>query len=330
VNAHVQKSAFYKTPTDSARASKKLSSTCANLNVVPESTSTELIDFASAASRPRNIEITHRITKGAVTIGRYLLPPNPGVFIGATQHVAMVHEGLPFEIEWLLPGSDTYEHKRMEHGDVNIHPCDTLLYKRWRTSSRMLFLAVDRSLVRQIVGEVFDRHTIELKPRIGLRDTVIEGMAEAWREELRVRGAGGRIHAEALGTALIVHLFRTYGEGGATLKTITGGMHGLRLRRVVDYIESHLSEDIGLYSLASLAGFSLHHFNDVFKAETGFAPYQFLIERRIHRAKEMLLGSDAPIAQIALDVGFSGQSHFTEHFRKSTGTTPLRFRRVRK
>jgi AraC family transcriptional regulator len=325
----VQKSAFDTTPMACVGASVKLSGKRVNLNVVPETTPTELVNFANMASHPRNIEITNRITSGAVTIGRYLLPPNPGVVLGAVQHAVMVHEGLPFELEWLLPGSDT-EHKRMEHGDVDIHPCDTLSYRRWRTSSKMLFLAIDRSFVAKIVEKVFDRRAMELKPRIGLRDTVIQGMAEAWREELQVGGAGGRVHAEALGTALIVHLFRTYGEGGATLRTITGGMNGMRLRRVADYIEAHLSEDIDLCSLASLAGYSVHHFNDVFKLETGFSPYQYLIERRIHRAKEILLGTEVPIAQVALDVGFSGQSHFTEHFRKLTGTTPLRFRREAK
>jgi AraC family transcriptional regulator len=297
---------------------------------IPENTPTELINFAGIASLPRHIEITDRITAGAVTIGRYVLKPNSGVFIGTTQYAVVVREGTPFEMEWLPPRSDAYERKRMEQGDIDIHPCDTLVYKRWQTSSRTLFMAIDHTLMSQIVEEVFDQRSIELKPKIGIRDTVIEGMSEAWREELRVRGAGGRIHAEALATALIVHLFRTYGDGGANIQMNMGGMNGTRLRRVVDYIEGHLSEDIGLCTLASLAGFSVHHFNDVFKTETKFAPYQFLIERRIHRAKEKLLGSDAPIAQIALDVGFSGQSHFTEHFRKSTGTTPLRYRRDRK
>ena len=301
-----------------------------NLNVIPENTPAELIDFAGVASLPRNIKITQRITSGPVTIGRYLPDPNPGVLIGATQHAVMVHEGAPLEMEWLLPNSDTHERKRMEQGDVDIHPCDTLVYKRWQTSSRMLFMAIDRAFVGRIVDEVFDRHSIELKPQIGIRDGVIEGMAEAWREELQERGAGGRVHAEALATALIVRLFRTYGDGRANLQVNTGGMNGTRLRRVVEYVEEHLSEDIGLCMLASIAGFSVHHFSDVFKTETGFAPHQFLTERRVHRAKELLLGSDTPIAQIAVGVGFSGQSHFTEHFRKSTGTTPLRFRRARK
>jgi AraC family transcriptional regulator len=297
-----------------------------DLRNLPDGTPTELIDFAGVASLPRHIEITQRITGGAVTIGRYILKPNPGAFIGTIQYAVMLQEGAPFDMEWMLPGSDTLKRKLMEPGAVHIHPWDTLVYKRWLASSRMLFMAIERNFIGQIVDEVYDQRSIELRPRIGIRDPVIEGIAEAWREELQEHGAGGRIHAEALATALIVHLFRTYGEGGANFRAVTGGMTGTRLRRVVEYIEAHLSEDTSLCTLASLVGFSVHHFNDVFKAETGMAPHHFLIERRVHRAKELLLGSNMPIAEVAVSVGFSGQSHLTLHFRRLTGITPARFR----
>ena len=58
----------------------------------------------------------------------------------------------------------------------------------------------------------------------------------------------------------------------------------------------------------------------------GVAPHYFMTRRRIERAKELLLHSDQPLAEIALAVGFSSQAHFTDQFRKMTGSTPLRFR----
>lgn len=298
--------------------------------IIPENTPTELIDFAGVASLPRHIEITHRISSGAVTMGRYLFKPDVGAFIGATQYAVMVHEGAPCELEWLLPGSSILEKKLMEPGDIHILPWDTLVYKRWSTSSRMLFMAIDRNFIGQIADEVYDGRSIELRPKIGIRDPVIGCMAEVWRGEVQKRGAGGRIHAEALATTLIVHLFRMNGTDGDNSRAVNGGITGMRFRRIVEYIEEHLSENISLRTLASLVGFSVHHFNDVFKAETGTAPHQFVIERRVHRAKELLLGSSLPIAEVAVAVGFSGQSHFTLHFRRLAGTTPARFRAVGK
>ena len=214
----------------------------------------------------------------------------------------------------------------MERGNIHIYPWDTLAFKRRETSSQMLFMAIDRAFVCQIVNEVFNGRPVELKPRIGIRDTVIEGMAEAWREELLERGTGGRVHAEALATALIVYLFRTYGNSYTGIRTHAGGVNGMRLRRVIEYIEEHLNEDISLCTLAAIAGISVHHFHEVFKAEAGTAPHHFLIQRRVHRAKELLLGTSMSIAQIAGEVGFSGQSHLTLHFRRLAGITPLRFR----
>jgi AraC family transcriptional regulator len=293
---------------------------------IPENTPIELIDFAASASLPRRIAIVDWLTYGTVAIGRYLLKPNPGSVIGTSQYTVAVHEGVSFEMEWRHLDGAAIEARLMQPNDIQIHPCNTLVYKRWQTSSRVLFMAIDRTFTNQILGEVFVRRPIDLMPRIGIRDPVIEGMAEVWRGELNERGGGGRILAEALATALIVHLFRTYGEGGDNIHITTGGMNGARLRKVFEYIEEHLSEDISLCALAAIAGFSVHHFGEIFKAETGLAPHHFLIERRIHRAKELLLGGNTPIAQIAVEVGFSGQSHFTEHFRRLTGSTPLRFR----
>jgi AraC family transcriptional regulator len=91
-------------------------------------------------------------------------------------------------------------------------------------------------------------------------------------------------------------------------------------------MEAHLAEDISLRDLATLAGLSTHHFGEAFKTSTSTSPHRYLIERRIRRGKELLLGADRSIAEVALAVGFASHSHFTDNFRKLTGTTPSRFR----
>ena len=185
---------------------------------------------------------------------------------------------------------------------------------------------MEQAFIKQIVGEAFDGKELELRTQIGIRDPVIEGMAAAWRRELAERGAGGRLYTEGLGSALAVHVFRAYGDGLSRSPPVIGGLGALRLRRVVDYIEAHLADDISLSDLAGLAGLSTHHFGEAFKASTGTSPHRYLIERRILRAKELLLGAEQSIAEIAISVGFASHSHFTDNFRKLTGTTPSRFR----
>lgn len=123
-----------------------------------------------------------------------------------------------------------------------------------------------------------------------------------------------------------MHLFRAYGDGLNRVPPVIGGLGARRLRRVVDYIETHLAEDISLRDLAALAGLSPHHFGEAFKASTGTPSYRYLIKRRIRRSKERLLGADQSIAEIAVSLGFASHSHFAQHFRKQTGTTPSWFR----
>jgi AraC family transcriptional regulator len=79
--------------------------------------------------------------------------------------------------------------------------------------------------------------------------------------------------------------------------------------------------------LAEEAGLSPYHFSKAFKASLGVPPWRYVTERRIHRAKELLLDRCRSITEIAHDLGFSSHSHFTDVFRKKTGRAPSRFRR---
>ena len=101
----------------------------------------------------------------------------------------------------------------------------------------------------------------------------------------------------------------------------------MQLRRVLNHIETRLNQDLGLADLAAMAGVSTHHFGQAFKISTGVPPHRYLIDRRIHRVKEMLHEGERTIAEIAATVGFSSQSHMTLNFRKITGVTPGRYRR---
>jgi AraC family transcriptional regulator len=96
---------------------------------------------------------------------------------------------------------------------------------------------------------------------------------------------------------------------------------------VIDFIESHLAEDIALEDLASVAGSSRFHFSRAFREATGFPPYRFLIHRRIDAAKTLLLQDTLTIAEIAEQCGFNSQSQFSAMFRRVFGSSPARFRR---
>ena len=95
------------------------------------------------------------------------------------------------------------------------------------------------------------------------------------------------------------------------------------MRRVLDYIDAQLTAELGLVELAAIAGLSPHHFVEAFKISVGKPPHQFVMERRVQRALELLRDGDRTIAEIAHVAGFSSQSHLTANFRDRAHTGSL-------
>ncbi len=98
------------------------------------------------------------------------------------------------------------------------------------------------------------------------------------------------------------------------------------VQEVRDYLEAHLAENVSLDALADLVGLSRAYLIRVFKRSVGIPPYTYLIQRRIERAKSLLRAGENP-AKVALEVGFSDQSHLNLHFRRVMNLTPGRYAR---
>lgn len=99
-----------------------------------------------------------------------------------------------------------------------------------------------------------------------------------------------------------------------------------RLRRVTDYIQEHLDEDLRLAQLGSVVYMSPYHFARLFQHSTGLPPHRFVVRTRVDRAIRLLAARELPISRIARLVGFRTPSHFSTVFRRLTGTTPGAYR----
>jgi AraC-like DNA-binding protein len=114
--------------------------------------------------------------------------------------------------------------------------------------------------------------------------------------------------------------------GSLPIAASTADIHGALApgitRRISEYIDSHLGENISLDAMAEMAGLSVNHFARTFRQSTGLAPHAYLVQRRIEQAERLLSCTDLPLSQIALAVGFADHSHFARHFRRLTGATP--------
>jgi AraC family transcriptional regulator len=105
-----------------------------------------------------------------------------------------------------------------------------------------------------------------------------------------------------------------------------GGLPQRQLQQILEYIHAHLERDIKLADLAGATGMSQFHFSHLFKQSIGTSPYQYLLQQRIERAKQLLKQTDRSIIDIAFECGFNSHSHLSKQFRQLAGTTPKSYR----
>ena len=103
---------------------------------------------------------------------------------------------------------------------------------------------------------------------------------------------------------------------------------GNNARRIIEYVEATLGRAVTVRELAHIAELSTHHFVRMFQKSLGLTPYQYVLERRVERAKELLHDQTANLAEVGLSTGFCSQSHFTSTFHRAVGVTPAGFQRL--
>lgn len=108
-----------------------------------------------------------------------------------------------------------------------------------------------------------------------------------------------------------------------------GGLAPWQVRSVTTYIDANLSAPLSCEELARLARLSVSYFARAFKCTFGYSPHVFLMRRRMERAQGLMLETNAPLAQIALDCGFADQAHLSRLFLRFTGERPASWRRAR-
>lgn len=107
---------------------------------------------------------------------------------------------------------------------------------------------------------------------------------------------------------------------------LKGGLAPHQRRQLADYIETHLEQSIGLSELAGLCSLSEYHFARMFRESFGLPPHQYLLARRLAKARQLLAGGELPLGEVALACGFASASHFSNRFRQALGATPGAYR----
>jgi AraC family transcriptional regulator len=253
-------------------------------------------------------------------------PPNKALQPALTHHSLLLFLHAPREFELQCDGVNRVVPPPA--GSILVVPAGIPARYRWGSHSDSLHVFLDPELVARVAVEAFDLDPARtsVPPLDGVDHPHLRAAMLAVNEELTAEAAGGRLAAESLANLLAVHLIRSASVPRPPARRTVGALPRGRLRAIVEYVEGHLDASLTLGQLAAAAHLSAYHFARQFKAATGLPPHQYVIQRRVERAKELLqAGADLPLAEVAALAGFSDQSQFCHHFKRLVGVTPRRF-----
>lgn len=153
-------------------------------------------------------------------------------------------------------------------------------------------------------------------------DQTVLFLVRAMCDEVADKSITGRIYAESLSTALLSYVVERTNSSTVRPRWRLTTSH---CRRLENYILDSLHKDLSLIDLARVVELSPRRFAKLFRDAFGIPPHQYVMRSRLAQGARLLESRDPDIAEIALRVGFSSQSHFTTAFRRAFGTTPKRY-----
>ena len=241
------------------------------------------------------------------------------------RHVIAINIGHSFT--WEFEKDGRFHRVQMARGAISFCPSHQPFSGRLKLDrgvfANLLFLALNPVFVSSAAeGLEFDADLIELTEQRGSTDPTLHHIALALRAGIQTGDALDRMYGEAFSTALAVHLLREYGAVMLVPKARYGGLTRAKLVRAVEYIQAQLDAGLTVSGIAHAVGMSRNHFTKLFKESTGQTPYQYVVDARVKKAKELLTTGKFTISEAAHHVGFVDQSHLTRHFKRVFGLPP--------
>jgi AraC family transcriptional regulator len=238
-------------------------------------------------------------------------------------------------LEIIDPGFESLHERYLEEEHLAYHlqggeacfcPANISHWTKWDKPLSFTVITFESDLFTRISQQMYNCDRVEFIPQWQVFDPTIQGIVQALKADLAANCPAGNLYGESFGTSLAVHLVKHFSVIPLTSNSRSEAFSSKKQKEVLDFIEAYLNTDIRLEDLAKIAGISKYYFCRLFKQAMKIPPHQYIVKRRIERAKELLKYSDLTTVEIALACGFAHQSHLSRHFKRIVGISPQKFR----
>jgi AraC family transcriptional regulator len=244
------------------------------------------------------------------------------------QHLVLVKQNeQPVKVEQVV--GEQHQDGMLTCQDLVIIPAQLPCKVGWDGEIEFMLLVLDPMCLTQVMDDGNNINSIEILPQVAVFDPNISLSGALLKSELLSQGLGSNRHIEAVQRLLSVTLLRQFSaQRVASLETQQEQVED-SLQRTIAYINKNLADELSLQAIAAVAQMSPFYFARLFKRAMGLTPNQYVTNRRIERAKQLLIEQDLSVVDVAQEVGIQSQSHFNKVFREYTGVTPKAYRNYR-
>ncbi len=286
-------------------------------------------DLAKGADRPlikaAPVKSSGELGFRGFLMERHRLAEHENVDVASKQTIIGLHLSQPIKVE--VRDEGPFRERVFSPGDLAVFPAGVTHSCRFKGEAEFMLISLDSDLIARAARAATESETSELRLNWGFRDPFIRETLANLSAACDGGRAVDRVYGESLINSLAMHLARNCRQLNGHLGGSDRGLSRPQLARVMEFIQNTPHTGISLQAMADAAGLSPFHFSRMFKAATGASPHQYVLRRRIEVGAEMLLSRDESIAAIALELGFTDQSHFTMHFKRIHGVGPAGYRR---
>ncbi|NLN07677.1 MAG: helix-turn-helix transcriptional regulator [Firmicutes bacterium] len=214
---------------------------------------------------------------------------------------------------------------------MSVFPCNPMQPHKVEdtgiTDFEAVILYVEKTLLQMVAKELFGHKNLELKNSRFVLSPELRGLICSFIQECGAKQPGCSLMLETLSVQVATLLLR---ESHHNLSLSSFQPHEYRdekcIAKAIEYITDNYQSKMSLFDLADEIHYSPYHLLRLFKRHTGRTPFEFLLDLKIEKAKNMLQSTNCTMTQICDACGFSGLSYFSQTFKKKTGLSPTQFK----